>query len=317
MEFPHRLAALLLMTSLAVSTTAGAVSLSDAQMRSRLGQRLDLRLELQHAPGEAPSIRLAPAADYARLGIDPPSRQMGELSVEREAIAEGREQIRVRSSNRVSEPILTLLLEVREGNTRLIREFTTFVDPPSGSPLPGAESIAAAPPVSPLLGALTLEPSLPAAAAPARPARAARSEPEPAAAASPGVAAAAARAPAAALPPLPRFRLDEGRAGSHADTQVAIAAVTAAWLRREFGAAADERKTDAADSAAAPVSLARSTPAPITARPLNTRNAPPPPWRSFLVLVAVTVGIFVYARRLRQQLMKQAMAEMTLESAPA
>ncbi|MDM4772684.1 FimV family protein [Solimonas sp. SE-A11] len=315
MEFPHRLASLLLVTSFAVSTAAEAVSLSDAQLRSRLGQRLDLRLELQHAPGEEPSIRLAPAADYARLGIDPPSRQMGELSVEREAIAEGREQIRVRSTQRVSEPILTLLLEVREGNTRLIREFTTFVDPPSGSS-PSAEPAPAEPPVMPLLGALTMEPSLAPSTPPTRPARPARSEAG--TSAGQGMAPApaiAAQAPAAVLPPLPRFQLDEGQANRWDDRQVVVAAVTAAWLRREFGG--EEADGDAADSGTKTASRALPAPTPQVTRMLNSRDAPPPPWRSFLVLVAVTIGIFAYARRLRQRLMSEAKAELALEAAPA
>lgn len=316
MEFSHRLAASLLVTSLTVSTGAQAVSLSDAQLRSRLGQRLDLRMELQHAKGEAPSISLATAAEYARLGIDPPSRQMGELTVEREVIAEGREQIRVRSSARVSEPILTLLLEVREGNTRLIREFTTFVDPPAGSALAEAEPAPATPPVSPLLSALTLEPSLPAAAptpTPTRPTRSARNASE-----APASTGSAALTPAAAAAadrlPLPRFRLDERYASPGASSQVVIAAATTAWLHREFGggtAPAEPVETTPMAEEAIP-----SEPVATVARPL-TSEAPPPPWRSFLILVGVTVGIFAYARRLRQRLMREAAAEMSLEKAVA
>ena len=311
MEFPIRLAALLLVTSLALPTGAQAVSLSDAQLRSRLGQRLDLRMELQHAKGEAPSVSLATAAEYARLGIDPPSRQMGELTVEREVIAEGREQIRVRSSSRVSEPILTLLLEVREGNTRLIREFTTFVDPPTGEAPPDAAPAAAAtaPPMSPLLSALALEPALPSVA-PVRTARAARRAPEPASA--PTEAVAPAPLPVMDRTPLPRFRLDERHANPDASPRVVIAAATAAWLHREFGGG-EERSPVAAPAHAEPL---LSMPTTASAR-AATDDAPPPPWRSFLILVGVTVGIFAYARRLRQRLMREAATEMSLEKAAA
>ncbi|HEY0913900.1 MAG TPA: hypothetical protein VGE22_03415 [Solimonas sp.] len=312
MEFPIRLATVLLVTSLAVSTGAQAVSLSDAQLRSRLGQRLDLRMELQHAKGEAPSVSLATAAEYARLGIDPPSRQMGELTVEREVIAEGREQIRVRSSSRVSEPILTLLLEVREGNTRLIREFTTFVDPPAGTTLPDAEpAAAAAPPVSPLLSALALEPTLPSVA-PVRTPRAARTAPE--SAFTPAKTTAPTPLPAVDRTPLPRFRLDERYESADAGPPVVIAAATAAWLHREFGVG----EKQAPVAAAAPAVRLRSEPAATTtAARLPTTDAPPPPWRSFLILVGVTVGICAYARRLRQRLMREAAVEMSLEKAAA
>ncbi|PPE73353.1 hypothetical protein C3942_13870 [Solimonas fluminis] len=309
------------MTGLGMSTGAQAVSLSDAQLRSRLGQRLDLRMELQHAKGEAPSISMAPAAEYARLGIDPPSRQMGELTVEREVIEEGREQIRVRSSSRVSEPILTLLLEVREGNTRLIREFTTFVDPPAAT-MPDAEPLPAAPPVSPLLSSLTLEPALPAAA-PVRAAPAARRTPSPSAAPVDAPAASA-----AGKTPLPRFRLDERYAGSVGGAQVVIAAATTAWLRREFGGGAETAATEAPEVRSEPESESESIPAlpppepsraaaPVASGEPSKAHAPPPPWRSFLTLLAVTVGIFAYARRLRQRLMREAAAEISLEKAVA
>jgi hypothetical protein len=326
METSPRVASLLLLVAcLGLTQGAGAVSLSDAQLRSRLGQRLDLRLELQHAAGEEPSVRLAEFSEYARLGIDPPSRQMGELTVEREAVAEGREQLRVRSSNRVSEPILTLLLEVREGNTRLIREITTFIDPPAGSTLPGAEpaAAAAAPPVSPLLSALTLEPALPSLAP-----RAARA-PEPRAQRGDATAAAApapartADAPAAAkvadAPPLRRFRLDERYGAQDAAESVQIAAATARWLQREYGGEDAALPTPAAAEPVTSPRVAPPEPAAERTAPAAAAasHAPPPPWRSFLVLVMVTIGIFIYARRLRQRLMREAVAELSLEKAVA
>jgi len=316
MESLPRVASLLLAACLALPPAAWAVSLSDAQLRSRLGQRLDLRLELRHAVDEDPSVRLADSGEYARLGIDPPSRHMGELTVERELIAEGREQLRVRSSNRVSEPILTLLLEVREGNTRLIREITTFVDPPAGPALPGTDPAvtAAAPPLSPLLAALTLEPALPSAAPRApRSAEPRTNRGSSRATAAPAPAAAPTPAKAEAAPPLPRFRLDDRYGSQDSARPVQIAAATVRWLQREHGGeeAAPPAPAEPLPRAQPPEPARSAAPQPAAA------HAPPPPWRSFLLLVAATIGIFIYARRLRQRLMREAGSQLALEKAAA
>ena len=318
MEPARRLAPLLLlMAGLALSQSASAFSLSEPQLRSRLGQRLDVRLELQHAPGEDPEVRPAGNAEYARLGIDPPSRSLGDLTVEKEPLGPGRMQLRVRSGSRVSEPILTVLIEVREGNTRLVREITTFIDPPPGAQSPDIDPAVMVTATMPPLQGLTLEPSLPSLETP-RPQKRERSKPpatDPGPAASPTPQAMPAPAPTLGLSPapairLPRFRLDD-HYGSQERAEVKIAPATLRWLRQQNGEQAEpETIASAIPLAAAPAALA----APDTGIAEQAQGDwPPSPWHSFFGLFGLTVAIFAYARYLRRRLMREARADLSLE----
>lgn len=323
MEPARRLAPLLLlMAILALSPAASAFSLTEPQLRSRLGQRLDLRLELQHTVGEEPEVRMAGNAEYARLGVEPPSRRLGDLSVEREVLSEGRVQLRVRSSNRVAEPILTVLLEVREGNTRLVREITTFIDPPAGSPEVEPVVTGSMPP---LVQSLALEPRLPSTEPPRSPRRAREKSADTTDTAAPAAnagplpppALVPAAAPVAATPaiPLPRFRLDDGSVDMADRAEVKIAPATARWLQAQQGGA----PVAAAAAPTIPHPESTAIAAPPTANPAAALPGdwPPPPWQSFAGLLALTVAIFGYSRRLRRRLMQEARAELSLEEGAA
>ncbi|AXQ31249.1 hypothetical protein D0B54_22315 [Solimonas sp. K1W22B-7] len=262
---------------------------------------------------------MADPGEYTRLGFDPPSRQLGTLTVETESLEPGREQLRVRSSGRVSEPILTVLLEVRQGNTRLIREITSFVDPPASSTAvqPETATVVVAPVAPPpLVQALTLEPELPSLA-PARAQRKRRGvESTPAATPAP------ATEEVMAAPAPPRFQLDPhySQAGNESSVRVQLAPATTAWLQRQQAGNAQVASARPALAGAAAATLAEvNEDAPVRPAPMlpGHARAAPPPWHTFLILVGVTIGIFIYARRLRQRLMREARATMAFEKAAA
>lgn len=302
---------LTLLLGLGSTLPAAAFSLSEPQLRSRLGQRLDLRLELTHAANEQPSVQLAGHEEYARQGFEPPSRQMGDLSIEVEALGDGRGQVRVRSTNRVTEPILTLLIEVREGNTRLVREITTFVDPPNGAPSAGPAAVAvAAAPVAPLpavLQNLALDAALSTPErAPSRHERR-RSERAPAANPETTQAAAAIGAPSPE-PALSSLRLDERYRGDSGSAR--LSPKTTAWLQREHGASAKEPGT--------PLPAAPAEPVPASAaKPALAQPSAPEPWGSFLIMLGAAAAILWYARRLRLRLMREALTKLEIEKTPA
>ena len=106
--------------------------------------------------------------------------------------ADGRQIIRLKSTDAISEPFVTLLVEVNWSRGRLVREYTMLLDPPVYAPAQPA--VASAPVSAPATGAATHEgaieraapstpapteaPSAPAAAATSAPAQTVRSPAE-------------------------------------------------------------------------------------------------------------------------------------------
>jgi len=111
---------------------AWALGLGDIELRSALNQPLDADIELVSAtPEELANLRVALASPetFERYGLDRPGF-LGRLifSVARDAA--GRPVIRVSSVEPITEPFVTVLVEVTWARGRLLREYTVLLDPP-------------------------------------------------------------------------------------------------------------------------------------------------------------------------------------------
>ncbi len=111
---------------------AGALGLGDAQTRSALNQPLAIEIPLlAAADGEVAGldVALASPATFDRYGLQPPVG-LGELKFQ-VIQAAGGGTIRITSTQPVVEPFVTLLIEVRWPQGRLLREYTVLLDPPA------------------------------------------------------------------------------------------------------------------------------------------------------------------------------------------
>jgi pilus assembly protein FimV len=154
-----------------LSPAGHALGLGEIQLRSALGQPFAADIPLAvDAPDELRDLKvvLAPPETFARFGLDRPPA----LADLRFAVAPGATPpvIRVTSTRPVSEPFISLLLEVSWAKGRLLREYTVLLDPPTFDDRAATPAMAA-PPV---------------AARPAAPRPVERAAPAPAAAADPG-----------------------------------------------------------------------------------------------------------------------------------
>ena len=126
-----RLAAVPLLAGL-LPLTAGALGLGEMTLRSGLNQPFVAEIpvtadsldELNQL-----SVQLAPAADFERVGLDRPRFLEGlSFQVQREG---SRALVRVTSTQPVSEPFVSLLVDVGWPQGRLLREYTVLLDPPA------------------------------------------------------------------------------------------------------------------------------------------------------------------------------------------
>lgn len=132
-----------------VPACVAALGLGDIQPKSFLNQPLAAEIPVRSdVPAEIAelSVTLAPPETFEKFGLPHPS-QLADLSF---AVLPGTGGgvIRVTSSAPVAEPFLTLLLELRWPQGRLLREFTVLLDPPDfGAAVapPVARSTAVAP----------------------------------------------------------------------------------------------------------------------------------------------------------------------------
>lgn len=125
------LVASLLLTGL-LPLTGFALSLGDLTLGSALNEPLAAHIDLTADSGEElteVTVQLAPAATFQRFGLDRPSF-LDDLSFSLQQKG-SKAQILVISSQPVSEPFVSLLLDVRWPQGRLLREYTLLLDPPS------------------------------------------------------------------------------------------------------------------------------------------------------------------------------------------
>jgi len=167
---------------LALPSAAFALGLGDIHLLSPLNSPLNAEIELVDvAPDEVNvQAQLASRETFARYGLDWPAYLTG-VQVRTERATDGRQIIRLKSTDAISEPFVTLLVEVNWSRGRLVREYTMLLDPPVYAPAQSA--VASAPVSAPATGAATREGAI-ERAAPATPA-AAETQPAPMAAATP------------------------------------------------------------------------------------------------------------------------------------
>jgi pilus assembly protein FimV len=119
-----------LLAPLVLQLPAQAAVLSEAQVRSYLGQKLDAEIEisgLTAAEAEALLVRIPPADAFASAGID-----MATLVRSLRLTLEKRGEqtfVRVNSDQAVTDPFLMLLVELNAGGTRTVRQYALLIDP--------------------------------------------------------------------------------------------------------------------------------------------------------------------------------------------
>ncbi|HEY2275087.1 MAG TPA: FimV/HubP family polar landmark protein, partial [Steroidobacteraceae bacterium] len=183
---------------LALPSAALALGLGDIHLNSSLNSPLDAEIEVTDvAPDEVATVRaqLAAREVFSQNGIDYPA-YLTNVQLRTVETTDGRHVIRIKSTDAITDPFITLLINVTWSHGQLVREYTMLLDPPVYTP---NQSVASAPVSAPATGAETraggiarsAETPAPApAAAPAMPAA------EPAQAAPAETAAPAPSAPA-------------------------------------------------------------------------------------------------------------------------
>jgi pilus assembly protein FimV len=192
---PRALAWLLLLPS-----AAFALGLGDIHLLSPLNAPLDAEIELVDvAPDELNTVQvqLASRDTFARVGLEWPA-YLSTVSLKTVRTADGRAIIKLKSTDPISEPFVTVLVDVSWAKGHLVREYTMLLDPPVYAP--GESAVASAPVAAPATGTGTREGSI-ARAPEAPPAPAPMPAPEAAATPAESATAAAAPAPAPARRP--------------------------------------------------------------------------------------------------------------------
>jgi pilus assembly protein FimV len=132
------------------SAWAPALGLGEITLHSALNQPLRAEIALVDAAGleeNELSVNLATADEFSRAGID---RVFFLNNLKFTPVLRGnRSLIQVTSSKPVSEPFLNFLVQLKQPNGRLLREYTVLIDPP-GSPgiVPAADEAVSSTPAS-------------------------------------------------------------------------------------------------------------------------------------------------------------------------
>jgi pilus assembly protein FimV len=183
---------------LALPSAALALGLGDIRLLSPLNSPLDAEIDLVDvAPDEVSTVQaqLASRDTFARYGLDWPA-YLTSMQVRIARTPDGHQIIKLKSTDPISEPFVTVLIEVNWARGRLVREYTMLLDPPVYAP--GQPALANAPISAPAAGAGAHEGAIPRAAETPASAPAAASPPAPESAPAPVSAPVAAAAPAAA-----------------------------------------------------------------------------------------------------------------------
>jgi pilus assembly protein FimV len=125
-----------LLALLMLPGAAFALGLGDIRLTSSLNAPLEAEIELVNATAEDLSslqARVASKETFARYGLDWPS-YLSSVTVARGRSADGREVLKIRSAESITEPFVTLLVEANWARGRLVREYTMLLDPPVFAP---------------------------------------------------------------------------------------------------------------------------------------------------------------------------------------
>jgi pilus assembly protein FimV len=126
-------------------TLAHALGLGDIKLTSTLNAPLDAQIELLGAsPEELATLKakLASPETFARYGLDRPA-MLNSVTLSLAKLADGRDVLSVHSTDSVTEPFVTFLIEADWARGRLVREYTLLLDPPVFTPKSAAAPTAA------------------------------------------------------------------------------------------------------------------------------------------------------------------------------
>src|SRR5882672_11478945 len=147
---------------------AMALGLGDIHLKSALNAPLDAEIDVTATADELAGLKviLASRESFARYGLDYPT-YLNTVTLVPAKGADGRDVLRVHSTDVVTEPFATLLIEASWARGRLVREYTVLLDPPAFT---GANGGGAAQVVSPASVPQAQSASVMPSAAPAAPA---------------------------------------------------------------------------------------------------------------------------------------------------
>jgi pilus assembly protein FimV len=131
-----------------VPSASFALGLGDLHLQSSLNAPLDAEIELVDVtPEELQSLKASIASrdTFARYGLDWPVFLSG-VQVRTQRGPDGKDIIKLKSTDAITEPFITLLVEVNWARGRLVREYTMLLDPPVYTPGQGASSAPVAAP---------------------------------------------------------------------------------------------------------------------------------------------------------------------------
>src|SRR5580692_593045 len=137
----------LLVLALLSPAAAYALGLGDIHLKSSLNAPLDAEIDVVGAsPEDLASLKaqIAPREAFAKAGLDYPAF-VSSLQLTPEHTADGRNILHVHSTDPVSEPFATLLVEADWPRGHVVREYTVLIDPPvfSSTQSPKSADVAA------------------------------------------------------------------------------------------------------------------------------------------------------------------------------
>ncbi len=130
---------------LALPSASFALGLGDIHLLSALNAPLDAQIELQDVSADeinTVQASLASRETFARYGLEWPG-YLANVQVRTAHTSDGRAVITLKTVEPISDPFITVLVEVNWSRGHLVREYTMLLDPPIYAP-----GQSAAPPVS-------------------------------------------------------------------------------------------------------------------------------------------------------------------------
>jgi pilus assembly protein FimV len=121
---------ILVLTGFAPAGTM-ALGLGDIHLKSALNAPLDADIDLTASAEELAGLKVALATreSFSRYGLDYPA-YLASVTLLPGKSTDGKDVLRVRSRDVVTEPFATLLVEANWARGRLVREYTVLFDPP-------------------------------------------------------------------------------------------------------------------------------------------------------------------------------------------
>jgi pilus assembly protein FimV len=127
---------LVLASLMVLPSAAFALGLGDIRLLSPLNAPLDAEIELVDVtPEEMQTLKaqIASRETFTRYGLEWPVF-LSSVQVKTTRGADGRQVIKLKSTDTITEPFITLLVEVKWARGVLVREYTMLLDPPVYTP---------------------------------------------------------------------------------------------------------------------------------------------------------------------------------------